>query len=279
MENFQMAVDPGLCQRCRRCIQDCRSSVFREKDGMPEVIEEKVADCIGCQHCLAICPTGALSVFGLDPKNSLPLTPSTLPTPAQLRTLVRGRRSVRSFQPENVEREFINALLADTRHAPTGCNARSLSFLVVDDRQELAGLLLKVVQAVEKRVQAGQDIPDFLTEAIQAYRRDGSDYFFRGAPHLLVVAGGEKAITPQADVLIALSYFELLAASAGLGVTWCGKLDLTTAVIPEIRGLFGLAPDTPFYSLMFGRPGVHYARTVQRDLPDPVKRLKNGVFS
>ncbi|MDR3211768.1 MAG: nitroreductase family protein, partial [Planctomycetota bacterium] len=262
MENFQMAVDPGLCQRCRRCIQDCPNSVFREKDGMPEVIEENVADCIGCQHCLAICPTGALSVFGLDPKNSLSLTPSALPTPAQLRTLVRGRRSVRSFRPENVERELIDAILADTRHAPTGCNAQSLSFLVVDERQELAGLLLKVVDAVEKGVQAGRDVPDFLAMAVQAYRRDGSDHFFRGAPHLLVVAGGEKAVTPQADVLITLSYFELLVASAGLGATWCGMLDLASAVIPEIRGIFGLAPDIPFYSLMFGRPGVHYARTV-----------------
>jgi hypothetical protein len=71
-----------------------------------------------------------------------------------------------------------------------------------------------------------------------------------------------------------LTYFELLAQSAGLGTTWCGMLKLAADVVKGVRELFGLEPDAYFYAMMFGLPNVQYARTVQRDNAAVIRTIK-----
>jgi nitroreductase len=191
-----------------------------------------------------------------------------------MKTLVRGRRSVRQFLDENLPAKCIDELLSDTAHSPTGCNDRDLIFSVVDDRAVMRTLLEKVVTALEERQKTGVAVPDFLVDAAARYRRDGTDEFFRGAPHLLVVAAGSKATCGAEDVLIALSYFELLAQSAGIGTTWCGMLKFVVEAAPELRELLELAANAPFYAMMFGHPAVRYARTVQRDTVAEIRRIR-----
>jgi nitroreductase len=117
-------------------------------------------------------------------------------------------------------------------------------------------------------------MPVFLTDAVTRYRRNGEDDFFRGAPHLLVVASGAEADCGAEDVIIALSYFELLAQSAGIGTTWCGMLKFAVDAAPALREPLGLSVNFPFYAMMFGRPDVRYARTVQRDTAAEIRRIR-----
>jgi len=44
-------------------------------------------------------------------------------------------------------------------------------------------------------------------------------------------------------------------------------------MVPEVGGWFGLTPDTYFYAMIFGRPAVRYARTVQRDQAARIRRI------
>ena len=274
MKDLKLVVDDGLCVRCGLCAKDCPGGVFSMDNGKPEVADGKGDHCIECQHCLAVCPTGALSVFGLDPRNSLPLSREALPSREQMKLLVRGRRSVRQFRDEDVSREVVDELLADTAHAPTGCNDRALTFLVVDDRAGMQKLLGRIVDALEAEAGAVKRLPGFLTSAVASYRRSGADYFFRGAPHLLVVSAAERASCGRQDVAIALTNFELLAQCAGLGTTWCGMLDLAAGFVPGIRDILGIEKGAAFYGMMFGHPAVQYARTVQRDSAASVRHFR-----
>jgi nitroreductase/NAD-dependent dihydropyrimidine dehydrogenase PreA subunit len=267
-------VDAEKCIHCNACVRDCPRSIIRVEAQFPEIPESLEEDCLQCQHCLAVCPTGAVSVFGLKSQDSLPLVDGALPSRRQMKILARGRRSVRRFLDENIPAECIDELLADTAHAPTGCNARDLTFSVVEDRADLRALLEKIVIALEERKKAGDSLPDFLSEAAAAYRRDGSDDFFRGAPHVLLVSSGTEAVCGAEDVLIALSYFELLAQSAGIGTTWCGMLKFVAEAAPELREPLGLPAGAPFYAMMFGYPDVRYARTVQRDTAAKIRRIR-----
>ena len=106
-----------------------------------------------------------------------------------------------------------------------------------------------------------------------AYRQQGVDELFRGAPHLLVVSAAENASCPNEDINLALAYFELLAQSSGLGTTWCGYLKFAVDAAPELRTPLGLRPQTPFYAMLFGHPNVRYARTVQRDAAATVEHF------
>ena len=265
---LQFRVDPEKCTQCDACVNDCPRGILRRKEGTPEAV---AADCLECQHCLAVCPSGAISVFGLNPADSLPLSEGALPSRRQMKTFIRGRRSVRRFLAEDVPAALIDELLADLAHAPSGCNARDLTFSVVSGRKAMAALLEKLIQAVETKLREIQ--ADFITEAVEDYRKNGKDPIFEGAPHLLVVSHGEKAVCPREDVVLALAYFELLAQSAGLGTTWCGMVKFIADMMPEVGGWFGLAPDTYFYAMIFGRPAVRYERTVQRDQAARIRRL------
>jgi len=241
---------------------------------LPKISPEREDDCFECQHCLAVCPTGAVSIFDLKPEKSLPLSEETLPTFQQLKTLIRGRRSVRQFREENVSRELIDELLADAAHAPTGCNDRDLTFTVVDDRKILRSWLEQLFTLLENKNANGTAVPENLLAIIEEYRKSGKDGLFRGAPNLLIISAGKNAHTPQEDIALTLAYFELLAQSAGLGTTWCGLLKRFVDVAPEFRETMGIEPDTLFYAMMFGYPAVHYARTVQRDNAAVVRRIE-----
>jgi Fe-S-cluster-containing hydrogenase component 2 len=273
---LNFVVDAEKCTHCDACARDCPRGIIRINKELPEVPESLEEDCLQCQHCLAVCPAGAVSVFGLKPQDSLLLVDGAFPSHTQMKTLVRGRRSVRQFLDENIHAKYIDELLADTAHAPTGCNDRDLIFSVVNDREVMRAFLEKMVTALEERQKAGVPVPVFLVDAAARYRRDGGDDFFRGAPHLLVVSAGNKATCGAEDVIIALSCFELLAQSAGIGTTWCGMLKFAVEAAPALREPLGLSANTPFYAMMFGRPAVRYARTVQRDTAAEIRRIRCG---
>jgi ferredoxin len=253
------------CIRCNACIEDCPRRIIDYRDNYPDIPAHLEEQCIGCQHCLAICPTGAVSIFGLRAEDSLPLETTPALAPDALSRFVRGRRTMRQYRSENVERPLIDKLLADAAHAPTGGNTCDLTFIVVDKRLALRRIFEDLIDGLEKSIAEKPELPEFICKAIYAHRHSNVDEIFRGAPHLLIASAGEKAYCGDADVVIALSYFELLAQSHGLGTTWCDFLKFILDLRPEMGKLFGIATDRPYRAILFGLPAVQYVRTVQRD--------------
>ena len=273
MENVNFNVEREKCNQCNACVDDCPRHLIRVVGGFPTLPTEQESRCIACQHCLAVCPTGAVSVLGLDPADSIPLSNVPEVSPEALSTFVRGRRTTRQYRAENVDRPLIDRLLTDTAHAPTGGNTCDLTFVVVTDQNKMALLRERLIAELEKVVATGRALPPFVHEAIDGFRRDGTDEIFRGAPHLVFASAGSKAYCGDADVVIALSYFELLAQSQGLGTTWCDFLKFILDPLPELCEMFGIPPNRPYRAMLFGVPAVHYARTVQRDTAAKTKVL------
>lgn len=262
-------VNEKLCLRCRRCVLDCPSFIIeQEGHSVPTISRKNSVDCIECQHCLAICPVGAISIFKRKPEDSLTITSDALPSLAQMNLLMRGRRSFRRYKDENVKPELIRQLLATVANAPSGVNMRKLMFSVIDDKatmQKLRHLTLSGLEAADK---AGK-IPEhfeYLKDAPVEYRKDKTDILFRTAPHALVVSAGPGALCPSEDAVLALAYFELLAQSAGLGTVWWGMFKMIVSVLPEVKSFIGIPDDHSYcYAMLFGVPVNKYARTVQRD--------------
>jgi nitroreductase/NAD-dependent dihydropyrimidine dehydrogenase PreA subunit len=271
------SVQNDLCTHCGLCVRDCPAHII-EQDGdrVPRVSPDNEANCMECQHCLAICPTGAISVFGLNPADSLPVSPEYWPQLDQMTHLVRGRRSVRHYCDKNVDPELIDRLLATVANAPSGVNNRQLTFTVIDQKDVLHRLRDAVMQALVKAAAAGR-IPErfaYIENAISAYVEHHADVIFRGAPHVLIISAPPQSPCGSEDVPLALAYFELLAQSAGLGTVWCGLLKLALESSPELKSLVGLQPGHHYYAMLFGHPAIHFARTVQRDAAATIKRVK-----
>jgi nitroreductase/NAD-dependent dihydropyrimidine dehydrogenase PreA subunit len=279
MPEMDFKVDGSLCVSCGACVKDCPASVLELSPGAaPSVCAGSEGDCIACQHCLAVCPVGAISIFGVKPADLPPLKDSSLPSLKQLSALLRGRRSVRQYRKENVKPELIDELLACAANAPTGCNHMALTFTVVDDKDLMESLLERTVEALLKASSEGRvsDSLGFLSAGAKAYAERGEDVIFRGAPHLLIVSAEPDALCAGEDVAIALSYFELLAQRAGLGAVWCGYLKYILDSLPELRELYGVPQGVALYAMLFGYPAstLRYARGVKREAFSKVKRLR-----
>jgi nitroreductase/NAD-dependent dihydropyrimidine dehydrogenase PreA subunit len=270
-------VDESLCIRCKECVRDCPARIIVQTGNeLPSITAAAEENCLRCQHCLAVCPTGAISILGKLPADSQDLATSEQPTLNAIEQLVRSRRSIRRYKPANLEPELIQSLLTTAEHAPTGANRRDLTFTVIDDQDVMKAIRQRVMEALRTAVEAGA-VPEHLAyvhASVPAYFKYRADLIFRGAPHLLLVSAGPEALCANEDVIIALTTFELAAAAAGVGTTWCGMLKMALEASPDLKPLLGLAPDqTYYYAMLFGTPNVRYSRTVQREGNTTIQRL------
>jgi len=266
--DLQFSVDAEKCNGCGECAADCPYGIIELQDGRPSMVEDRQQRCIDCQHCLAVCSTGALIIRGLDPGRSIPLE-GNLPAARRLAVLMQGRRSVRRYTGEAVSGKEIAFLLDTVAHAPTGINNRQVLFTVLDDPQVMEDLRRTTYSTLEAMIREGRIPPgmDFFATMIADAVKSGKDSIFRGAPHLLIVSAPADCPSAEVDCHIALSYFELLAAAMGLGTLWSGLAQWAlTRVVPELLRRLGVPESHEVGCMMvFGRPAVTYYRTVQRD--------------
>ena len=272
---LHFTVNDETCTRCGICVQDCPVRIIRQDgDAIPRIEKDQEPLCYQCQHCLAVCPTAAISILGRNPAHSLPLTADSLPTLDQAERYVRGRRSIRQYQDRNVDSTLIQRLLATLANVPTGVNRRELTFTVIDQKDVMQETRTKVYGALAEHAQAGR-VPEYLVHTATAYKDQGLDRVFRGAPHALIVSAPPNTPCPSQDVVLALGYFEFLAQSAGLGTVWWGMLRSILEALPELKSLVGLPADHVYYAMLFGIPAVRFARTVQRDDAAVIRRVQS----
>ncbi|MSS27603.1 nitroreductase [Desulfovibrio sp. PG-178-WT-4] len=263
-------VDKELCVSCGACAEDCLPQAIQMEGEYPSIPNEE--HCMRCLHCLAVCPTGAISILGHDPAESEPLK-GRLPAPEQVATLMKGRRSVRRYKQENVDPALLRRVLDVAAHAPTGVNARQLWVTVIDDTASMDAFRKEVYQRLEDLVRENR-MPEnprrqFFSSAPELWRK-GLDPIFRHAPHCILVSNAKDAPCREQDSLIYLSYFELMAQSGGLGTVWCGLLYwCLRLVLPELIPRLGI-PETHElgYAMLFGSPAVQYQRTAERGPAD-----------
>ncbi len=265
---MELNVDPAKCIRCGLCLRECAPGclVFAA-DLHPKFGKDAESRCNHCQHCLAVCPTGALSIFGKDPEQSPKC--GELPTPEAMLSLIRSRRSIRFYRKENVEPEVMAQLLAMLAWVPTGVNDHRLHFAVVDDlavMDELRTLVNDKIQAM-----LSEDPVPAAAQRMIRYRGQilaGKDVIFRGAPHMIVACTSIEAPCADYDPTIALSYFELYAKSLGLGTVWCGLAAGALQIVPEFLERMQIpAGYRVGYAMLFGPTDRQFVRATQ---PEPV---------
>ena len=146
---LQFKVDAKLCTRCDQCVRDCIAGIIRRKgDAIPSIAADQEDECLQCQHCLAICPPGAISILGRDPRKSLAVLPGNRAQLKMMTRRVRGRRSFRHYRDENANPALIRDLLATLANVPTGVNRRELTFTVIDDKAVMQRFRERILKAL-----------------------------------------------------------------------------------------------------------------------------------
>ncbi len=261
MKELNFKVDKEKCIHCGLCINDCIASVLEfNKDKIPETLAPN--RCIGCQHCLSVCPVGAISIFNKNPDESV--QPMEI-NPEIILNLIQTRRSIRKYKKENVDKETMQKLKNMLNWVPTGCNFHGLHFSFIDDIR----VMNEFRDYVNKKIIDGlvknpvKLIGDKFSHYTKAFLR-GDDVIFRGAPHLLVVSNSLKAPCAKEDAIIALSYFELYAQSLGIGTCWCGFGQMCMMLFPELSEYLEIPEEYKSeYVMLFGPKDITYKRAVQ----------------
>ncbi len=267
MNGLKFEVDSQKCVRCGACIRDCAPGILASgEDGLPVLLPGSEARCTRCQHCLAVCPAGAVSIFGRNPADSTPA--GNLPEPESMLRLIRLRRSCRSYQRKNVDAETLDRLKSMLAWVPTGVNNHRLDFAFVDDLAVMDEIRNSVnARTLERMNSAPETLGGLLRYREQVLA--GKDVIFRGAPHMLVVSAPEDSPCPAYDPTIALSYFELYAQSLGLGTVWCGLAAAMFSLFPDLGERVGIPAGYRLgYVMLFGPAAVRYPRATQ---PEPVR--------
>jgi nitroreductase len=198
-------------------------------------------------------------------------------------SLIKSRRSIRHYKQEEISEDLMNQLKEMLPYIPTGCNAHSLHFSIVEKKEVMEQLKKKVNSSLLKVLSSKIISP--ITKKFKRYKtalERGEDIIYRNAPHMIVVSAPITTPCLNVDPIIALSYFELYAQSVGIGTCWCGFADACMKVFPEISEMLEIPQGyKPIYTMLFGYPDVTYQRTPQ---PEPykiseIKSVKNVNFS
>lgn len=281
MNKARFLCDKDKCIGCGLCVKVCPGAVlFLDEDrrsAMKEFREFGWNGCWKCEHCLAVCPTGAISIFGKSPEDSV----SPLPvgeSQKALEALVVNRHSCRRYKNENVDRDTVDEMIRLLGNAPNGGNKQSVEFTLIDDKDRMEAFRRLAYGRMEELAEKGIfpegfDEPSYrdLKEWEKTVR---PDMLFSGAPHLLIPHAPKGVGESDMDVVVAATYFELLCASRGLGCILMTFPRDVLDLMPDIKALLEIpeAHDAPLL-VGFGKPEIPYRRGTQRDVsPDRVHR-------
>ncbi|MEG0323519.1 MAG: nitroreductase family protein, partial [Raoultibacter sp.] len=121
-------IQEAVCIGCGKCADDCVANNILIEAGKAHI--QKICFC--CGHCVAICPTAAVSIPSYDMDDVEDITPETSHLDAQtLMRAIKARRSIRDYKPALVESDKINAICEAGRYTATAKNTQGCRFIVV----------------------------------------------------------------------------------------------------------------------------------------------------
>jgi nitroreductase len=133
--------------------------------------------------------------------------------------LIKSRRSTREFKPEQVDQDKLNAVVEAGLYAPSGNNAQSWHFTVIQNRE----VIRKMNKDLKEAIRSSDDLPEFMLAKMKAAAGNDATDLFYGAPTLILVSQPEGGFFPMVDAALASENIMLAAHALELGSCWIGS--------------------------------------------------------
>lgn len=243
------SVDTDSCLRDGICAAECPARIIymHPDDNVPRLFAGAQSVCIGCDHCVAVCPAGAVRLAGHDFALNTGLDPVLRISAEAADQFLASRRSIRSFSKAPVAKDDIEKLLNTARYAPTASNRQPVRWVVVHEPEKSRAIAGHVIDWMRHLLDAAPDIATgFKAEILIKAWEKGHDPILRGAPHL-VMAVTKEGPFGASDAAVALTYLELAAHGHGIGACWGGYVTAAASSAASgwapLRAALGLADD------------------------------------
>ena len=137
----------------------------------------------------------------------------------ELSDAIRGRRSIRRFKSDPVQKEVLEKILALAQWAPSAMNRQDCRFIVVEGEKKEALLKITATAFDLFKPILEKNFPDN-PKVLEASKRFFETY--GGAPVIICVYGGRFPTGMEDPYSVSLAVQNLLLAAhdAGLGAVW-----------------------------------------------------------
>ncbi|MHC1706337.1 MAG: nitroreductase family protein [Bacteroidales bacterium] len=138
-EKAEIRINYNNCNACGLCVSVCKDFSLILVDGKLTVSDNPAFGCIGCGHCMAICPNNAVEINGrtLSPEDLFDLPPlESASDYQQLLALFQRRRSIREFRNKPVEPEIIEKILKAAATVPMGLPPSDVNVMILDTKEK-----------------------------------------------------------------------------------------------------------------------------------------------
>lgn len=183
---------------------------------------------------------------------------------------LRSRRSIRSYQAKELEKEKIAKLIDIARYAPTGRNSQHIKWLVINSGETVRDMAGMTIDWMKHLVKEKHPLAaSYKLERIVGIWDSGYDIICRGAPGLVVAYAPKEYGGAHLDSTIALTFLDLAAPSVGFGTCWAGFFMIAAANWPPLQQALALPEGHAcFGAMMIGYPKYKYQRLPLRNKPD-----------
>jgi nitroreductase len=261
----------------------------RVKEAAKISIDQNI--CIGCGHCMAICPTEAIKISGrtLRPDDLFSLSPKKdFSDYDSILKLMQHRRSIREFKDEPVKREVIYQILEAVKTAPMGLPPSDVNVLVLDNKNKVREFAEDFCTHLEgmkffiskwflalMRPFWGKENDDvfrkFVRPCCNIYlenMRKGINIVNYDAP-LAIYFYGSPYCDP-ADPIISATYAMIAAEALGLGTCMLGAIHPLIQYgksAQKLREKYGISyKSREGIFLILGYPRIEYKKGIRRSL-------------
>ncbi len=168
---------------------------------------------------------------------------------------IRARRSVRRYEPGQIDDAHLDAILEAATWAPSGGNNQSWQFTAVQNKDRLSEINEALRQGFLRWTP--DDGYPAKRKAIVNARNENHHYFYH-APTLIIVSNVPGYQNGMADCATALQNMFLAATALGLGSCWINQPRWLTddAPLRKLLSSMGLPESHILYgAAAVGRPG------------------------
>lgn len=159
--------------------------------------------------------------------------------------VIQSRRSVRTYQPQQINETDLNLIIEAGIYAPTAHNDQPWHFTVIQNPA-----LLSRINEKAKEIMAQSEV-----EWIQKLGSDPAYQLTYRAPTLIIVSGRTDAMAWRVDCAAAIQNMLLASESLNIGSVWLGLLRFFFQQQEELTALD--IPDgyQPYYGVALGYKG------------------------
>ena len=155
MEDNKIEIDRDLCTGCGLCVAVCPTGTISVTDGKAAASGEAS---IFCGHCEAVCPQEAIRVHTIDQEMSryktLTVKKQWLPpgkyNTSRLVQLMASRRSCRQFTDRPVAQVLLEDLMKIGMTAPSGTNCQAWTFTILPTRKAVVTFAGQIVSFFQR---------------------------------------------------------------------------------------------------------------------------------